>query len=218
MPKNYPGQVFGLLTAIQMMGHVRHGRAWLFTCACGGACVKAIADVSKDAKKGRIPSCGCLFHEHRSQAAFRHGYAHHPLHHIWVSMRQRCRDPKCSHFRNYGGRGIKVCERWESCKNFFEDMLPTWKPGLSLDRIDNNGDYEPGNCRWATAKEQGRNKRTNHKVRGITVTELAEQCGVDRGTIYARLRNGWAEDELDLPINSKRRNANAAKQTAKKRI
>lgn len=212
VPKDYTGQVFGRLTAVQMMGHAGKGRAWLFVCACGGACVKAISDVAKDAKNGRTPSCGCLFHEHRQQAGLHHGYSYHPLYHIWVGMRQRCRDAKLRNFDNYGGRGIKVCERWESCQNFFDDMLPTWKPGLTLDRIDTNGDYEPGNCRWATMKEQQRNKRNNRIVQGTTVTELAERCGIDRGTIYARLRSGWAEDELDLPINSKRSNTNAAEQ------
>ncbi len=214
VPRDYSGRKYGLLTALQMMGHRGKGRQWLFQCACGNACVKAISDVVKEAKLGRTPSCGCYSHFARGQCARKHGYSGHPLYHIWVGMRQRCRDQNMHGYRNYGGRGISVCERWQNCQNFFDDMLPTWKPGMSIDRIDTNGNYEPSNCRWATPKEQCRNKRDNHIVCGVTVTELAERCGVDRGTLYARIRAGIPTELLTTPVGKLPRRIKDATESA----
>lgn len=213
VPKDWTGQRFGILTALHITDKRRgHGIIWVFQCDCGNTCEKVASDVNKDAKMGRTPSCGCLHHKHRVEAGYRHGKCFDPLYHIWVGMKQRCRDKNLKKYCDYGGRGIKVCDRWlNSFQNFYDDMFPTWKEGLTLDRIDVNGDYCPENCRWADMKTQQRNKRNNHIVQGVTVTELAERCGVDRGTIYARLRNGATEEEASLPIGEykERRKANA---------
>ncbi|MFI7073620.1 hypothetical protein [Micromonospora sediminicola] len=99
-------------------------------------------------------------------------------------------------YKNYGGRGIKVCPRWRSFENFADDMGSTFRPELSLERIDVNGDYEPGNCRWATRKEQHRNKRNTRQVawlgRTLTVGEWSEILGVNASTIGVRLWRGWS--------------------------
>ncbi|WP_435109800.1 hypothetical protein [Nocardiopsis synnemataformans] len=99
-------------------------------------------------------------------------------------------------YHNYGGRGIRVCERWESFGSFEEDMGPTFSPELQLDRIDVNGDYSPQNCRWATPKEQQRNKRTNHVVEwsglSMTVQDWAELLSLKPNTVVHRLRRGWS--------------------------
>jgi hypothetical protein len=87
-----------------------------------------------------------------------------PLYNCWRGMRQRCNRPSHKSYRHYGGRGITICERWESFENFVTDMLPTWKPGLSIDRIDNDGNYEAANCRWADMSTQLRNKRATGSV------------------------------------------------------
>lgn len=113
-------------------------------------------------------------------------------------MRQRCNYPKHSHYNNYGGKGIIVCERWESFANFYADMGP--KPhGASLDRIDNDKGYCPENCRWATRKQQNRNTRANRMVTinqmTLCVVEWAELVGEKAYTIYHRLRRGWPEIE-----------------------
>lgn len=117
-------------------------------------------------------------------------------------MRQRCRDPNVSHFKNYGGRGIHVCERWNEFANFLADMGPR-PPGSSVDRIDNNGDYTPENCRWSTPAEQNRNKRSNRVVlcdgEYLTISAAADRKGLLRDTVYMRIHRGWPEDKWLIP-------------------
>jgi hypothetical protein len=118
-------------------------------------------------------------------------------------MRDRCNNPKRDHYDRYGGRGIKVCERWNDFALFLEDMGPR-PPGATLDRKDNDGDYEPGNCRWATWTEQQNNRSS---VRNITwkgethnVTEWATILGVNKWTLATRLQRGWSEEQaLSVP-------------------
>jgi hypothetical protein len=119
---------------------------------------------------------------------------HGPTLQTWRGMLSRCRSLKEP---NYGGRGIKVCKRWQSYDNFLADMGER-PAGKSIDRIDTNGHYEPGNCRWATAKEQGRNTRANvffeYEGEKLCIAEIAERCGVDQRLIGNRLFNGWSLD------------------------
>ena len=211
VPKDYTGMKFGLLTAIELTDKRRKSNCiWICRCDCGNICEKVIADLRKAVKKGQTPSCGCLFSKHHAEAATHHGHARHPIQRIWAGMKQRCYSEKARSFPNYGGRGIKVCDRWlNDFEAFYQDMIDTWKPGLSLDRIDNDGDYSPENCRWVDTKTQCRNKRNNRLVNGMTVTEFAEKCGVDRGTIYARIRRGVPDELLGVPTGSLRRKKDA---------
>ena len=128
----------------------------------------------------------------------RHGMTNSNLHRIWVSMRQRCENPNDPAYGNYGGRGIKVCKRWSKFEDFLADVSPR-PEGTSLDRIDVNGHYEPGNCRWATKKQQSRNRRDNRvlTIRGKsqTIAEWAEETGKMPGTISIRLSRGWSEED-----------------------
>ena len=118
------------------------------------------------------------------------------LHRVWDSMKTRCTNPRSGNYKNYGGRGIKICDRWlHSFEAFAEDMGPRPSAAHSLDRIDVDGDYEPKNCRWATWKQQGRNRRTNVFVtignETKCLAEWAEESGIEYATVTKRIREGW---------------------------
>lgn len=123
----------------------------------------------------------------------------------WINMRSRCKTPSANGYHRYGGRGITVCERWDnSFEAFIEDMGPRPSPKHSVDRIDVNGNYEPGNCRWATKQEQARNLTNNRIVtingRRMTLAEAVEGAAVIYNTVLYRLRRGWKiEDALYRP-------------------
>lgn len=148
------GQEFGRLTAIEHVGRTSSRDAlWRCRCACGGERVTS----GKSLRSGFSISCGCAARRPKT-----HGQncAQNPsgAYRSWIAMHQRCGNPKAQHYRLYGGRGIKVCERWKSFENFFADLGERPR-GLTLDRKDPEGNYEPSNCRWATWSEQRRNQR-----------------------------------------------------------
>jgi hypothetical protein len=130
----------------------------------------------------------------------RHGLARRKEYRAWVNMISRCENPKTPGWENYGGRGIAVCRRWrESVEAFYEDIGPRPSPQHSVDRIDNNGNYEPGNCRWATQHEQTRNMRRNRIVtldgeRMILMDAIAK-AGVDKRRVFYRLAEGLSFEE-----------------------
>ena len=137
-----------------------------------------------------------------------HGMTHTRTYKIWDRMIQRCKSPRVINYERYGGRGIKVCARWNKFANFFADMgvAPDDK---TIERIDNNGNYEPTNCRWATWPEQYRNRRNTVFLRlnGITksLTEWSDETRLKQSTIYTRLRRGWTTKQaLTEPLLSGR--------------
>jgi hypothetical protein len=143
-----------------------------------------------------------------------HGKTGSRIYEIWRGMLKQCGNPNHVHYHNYGGRGIKVCERWRKFSNFLADMGEP-PPGHSIDRINNDGDYEPSNCRWATAREQQRNRRKFHKrpeslltltVNGETrtVVEWARLTGIPSDTIYRRLHEGWPNETILFPAGGRR--------------
>jgi hypothetical protein len=129
----------------------------------------------------------------------------HPLYSIWLGMRARCKDKNLKYYCNYGGRGIKVCERWQVFANFVEDMGPR-PEGYSLDRINNDGNYEPNNCRWADKKQQSRNTRRTNKVvidgKQYLIIDLADRAGMKADTILNRIKKGLPFEEIISPVRT----------------
>jgi hypothetical protein len=169
----------------------RH-RYWLCRCACGTEREVLGASLSS----GQSHSCGCL----RTERPRKHGLSSSREYKSWTQMKQRCLNPGCERFKNYGGRGIRVCERWlRDFQRFLKDMGPR-PPDHSLHRIENDGDYTPENCKWATRKEQDRHRRSNRYVefRGerLVMADWANRLGMSRGGLHSLLKNGHTLDSL----------------------
>lgn len=192
------GRIFGYLKVVALAGR-RNGKAqWRCLCACGA---ETVAD-GYNLSSGHTTSCGC-WRKVAPPGVVVHGKSKDRVHRIWRGMLKRCNNPNEKSYPYYGGRGIRVCDRWQQFVNFYADMGDP-PDGLSIDRIDNNGDYEPGNCRWATKIDQARNKRSNHMItRGCVTRTLAdwlEITGLHRGTVEQRIRHGWPESRLLDPL------------------
>ena len=158
---------------------------------------------------GKIKSCGCYHREAIQKRATTHGKLYDPAYLCWASMIRRCRNPHYKQYDDYGGRGITVCERWNDFAFFLADMGP--RPSLqhSIDRIDNDGDYEPSNCRWATRLEQQRNSRvTRHLTyqgRTQALAAWAIEIGVPRRTLHNRINHNWSvERALTTPARRRK--------------
>ena len=161
---------------------------WVYRCDCGKETVKNGSDVAKATKKGLVQNCGCYTQKLRSEQHTTHGMTSHPAFAVWRSMIDRCRLPTHQAWHNYGARGIRVCEQWQnSFEAFWEDMGPTYKRGLELDRRNNDGNYEPENCRWVTRRVNSGNRRDSLPV---DITYAHEVTGIGKSTLEYRWRHG----------------------------
>lgn len=175
---------------------------WLCVCDCGKEVHRTGAYLRRPDKNNQ--SCGCQIGKDKVI----HGMDGTKIYYIWSGMKKRCYNKNASNYHLYGGRGIRVCNRWKnSFVAFFEDFGHNYKEGLSIDRIDNDGDYEPGNVKWATAKEQANNRRDNNIIstnRGaMTIAQAARSYGIGEQVIRDRKRRGWPEEDCTLPVNGK---------------
>lgn len=193
-PLNLAGRRFSRLVVLALSDTAP--RRWHCRCDCG---VFRVVDASH-LRKAQVRSCGCLLRDARKAGHRRtHGMSKTREYEIWTQMLQRCDNPRSKSFESYGGRGISVCDRWRDFAVFYADMGR--KPlRASLDRIDNDGNYSPENCRWATPSQQGRNKRNNSGVlmggRVVTWSELAERSVVSAQLLRSRVvKYGWNVDE-----------------------
>lgn len=173
---------YGLLTPVQIVPG--YPRQWECICDCG----KTVVVRQTNLRTGHTTSCGCS----RKGVNRTHGMSKTSTSKSWEGMRQRCYNPNNNSYHRYGGRGITVCERWrESFENFLEDMGPA-PEGHSIERKDNNGNYEPDNCRWANKREQSLNRRTSRLVtahgRTLTIKEWADLCGLPYLPLYKKFR------------------------------
>ena len=182
--KDITGKQFGRLTALGPIGkHPKHGYKWVCVCTCGNHAEVRI----KHLIGGNTHSCGCI----------KHGMTKFPEYRAWIDMRSRCNNPSHVSFHLWGGRGIKVCGRWDRFPVFLKDMGERPSNKYSIDRINNDGDYRPENCRWATDYEQMRNMRKNRLLtlddRTMCASEWAEHLNVNVSTIFGRLNRGWSD-------------------------
>ncbi len=198
-------QRFGRLVAIKSSTATAGRTGWICKCDCG----KKKLVGTRELTRGETKSCGCLSEENRInfiQAGTSHGRAHTRTYMCWKNMKARCYNPNNSFFKEYGARGITVCKRWRlSFESFYKDMGD--KPsGMTIDRFpDNDGNYEPSNCRWATNSQQSRNKRNNIfvevKNERMIVKDACRILGLPYRSITARIRKGWdAQKAMNTPI------------------
>ena len=158
-PQDLTGKTFGRLTVLRSEGKGKNGKyLWLCRCSCGNTKVTDTGQLNS----GCTQSCGCLKHDLLVEKNLSHGLANTPIYNVWATMKQRCLNSSEKRFKDYGGRGIKVCERWLKFENFIQDMGERPEK-LELDRINNDGNYEPDNCRWVTRSENLKNRRS-HKL------------------------------------------------------
>lgn len=209
--KDLTGMKFGRLTVIERAENNKSGRTrWKCKCDCG---VEIVVD-GKHLRRGYVKSCGCFRKELMKKSAIKrnteHGMSGTKIHLIWISMIQRCNNPNCKSYPLYGGRGIEVCTEWKNdflaFYNYVSTLEHCGEEGYTLDRINVNGDYEPGNVRFADAKTQTRNRRNTviveYNNKQIPLGEASEKSGIKYSTLLARLHRGDRGEKLFRPVKS----------------
>lgn len=193
------GRKYGRLTVLSFRGRhlVNRKKMWSCSCVCGQTAVVRHFHLTS----GKCTSCGCFVYEAIGERSTTHGLSKHRLHLHWAWMKARCNNVNHSDYPRYGGRGIKIMEPWNSnFMAFFNDMIESWKPGLTIERKDNNGNYCKDNCRWATRSDQQRNKgcTTFMEYDGARrpAIEWDEILGFPVATTRDRLSRGWTPNEV----------------------
>jgi len=205
---DHSGKTYGRLTVLHRSVNIDDRAAWSCLCECGN--IKIIRSTSL--VKGDTLSCGCFMREQVSCSNKTHGLTKTPEYKAWISIKSRCYASKTDSYMRYGGRGIRVCKRWlHSFEHFLEDIGERPNKSHSIDRINNDGDYAPDNCRWATTHEQNNNKSNTYIIklgcRAHSRSEWSIITGINYNTICSRLKAGWPiERALTTPVRKKRVN------------
>lgn len=201
--KDLTGQRFGKLVTIERVGTKRACALWKCKCDCGNE-----AEVTSHSLiSGNAKSCGCI----QREAVTTHGMSNTKIFNIWKGIKQRCLDHNCKNFLRYGARGITICDEWKDFIPFYIwAMNNGYLENLSIDRVNNNGNYEPSNCKFSTMKEQANNTRRNvwYEYNGVTKTiaQWSDVCGITRVCLYQRFKAGWSiEKALFTPIEIHKR-------------
>lgn len=180
------GMKFNRLTAISYIGQGSCGAKWLFKCDCG----REVVTNAYPVKHGQTKSCGCWNEENKHNRYRIHGLTGTRIQVTWSHMKQRCYNPNCREYEHYGGRGISVCEEWKNSVAEFAKWAYAngYKENLTLDRIDNDGNYEPNNCRWVSMEVQENNKRNNHYYDindgRYTLSQISKMYDISRNSLY----------------------------------
>lgn len=191
------GKTFGRLAVLSYAGSNPHGRSrWLCQCVCG----EQVTVTSQHLTDGTTTSCGCAARDAARARALTHGCSGTPEYRSWVAMVHRCTDPKRADFKHYGGRGIAIDPQWLRFERFLADMGERPTPQHTLEREDNDGPYAPGNCYWATKREQSNNTRRNVHVtfrgRTQTLAQWARELQVPYSTLQWRRLQGWSDSQV----------------------
>lgn len=198
MPMIKKGDKYNKLTAIEFSYRNNNcEQYWLFKCECGNEKIIRVRSI----KIGNTKSCGCLMGKIK-----KHGMWGTRVYKSWTTMKNRCSSKNATGYKNWGGRGIIVCERWMKFENFYTDMGKRPK-GKTLDRINNDKGYYKENCRWATRKEQSNNKRNNHFItfegKTQTMKQWAEESNINYNTFFGRIKRGWNFKKALIQKNEK---------------
>lgn len=198
------GKRFGRLVVLNREFTGSHRTFWKCRCDCGNE--KTTDGVSL--KDGRCQSCGCLAREMVSARSKTHGLSKSKFYRVWRGMLNRCLNHNQKCYPRYGGRGIKIDERWLKFENFRDDMLPSYQEGLMLERRDNEKNYSKDNCEWATQLVQANNTRTNKFIETpwgrMTVAAAARKSGLKYGALESRVNAGWPFEKLFIPSRGPR--------------
>lgn len=221
--RDMTGMKFGRLEVIGLGLKSSRQHRWVCRCDCGFYTLT----FGFSLRRGESRSCGCIAAEKTKErwksadaeklrkrlsenaSNVSHRLSKHPLYSVWIDMKGRCYKPANKFYKDYGGRGIKVCEKWFSFKNFYDDMIDGWEKGLQIGRINNDGDYEPGNCRWETPCQQQRNRRDTVFVETpsgrMKLADAADKYGLTPNCIRYRIEAGWAPDKVFLTKSQRER-------------
>jgi hypothetical protein len=190
-------QKCNLWTVLNPQKVYRDNKVYLL-CRCECGVEKEV--IIKNLKSGVSASCGCVGRRKTTERNYKHGLRFSRTWRIWRNMKSRCYNPNIKQYKNYGGRGIIVSEKWKDDFLAFYKDVGDIPEGYSIDRIDNNGNYEPDNVRIATAKEQCQNKTNNRKINGRCISTISRELGGEHSLVAKRLKRGW---DLEKAITEK---------------